>query len=178
MQKTVPLCQKCWRISGFRGRREDGRDEGQKLRGDGFFKGTQIHFSSFSFSEVKRMSSCVIDNLLTFLLQVLLDQGFATTSEFMKFLQKGWPIYQRKKLAIQRNWVSLKHLLCPWVDLFRTTQRLCFSFRKIIASFLIFSVLFILTIGFYKTLFLNHIHKTFSLKTIHEMLCKRRENSC
>lgn len=30
--------------------------------------GTQIHFSFFFFSEVKRMASCVIENLLTFLL--------------------------------------------------------------------------------------------------------------
>ena len=55
-------------FQGSGGRREDGRDEGQKLRGGRLFKVTQIHFSFFSFSEIKRMSSCVIDNLLTFLL--------------------------------------------------------------------------------------------------------------
>lgn len=56
------------------------------------------------------------------------------------------------------------------------SETLCFSFKKITAPFLIFSVLFILAIGFFKTLFFNHKHKTFSLKTIHEMLCQRRQN--
>ena len=56
------------------------------------------------------------------------------------------------------------------------SETLCFSFRKITAPFLIFSVLFILAIGFFKTLFFNHKHKTFSLKTIHEMLCQRWQN--